>query len=342
MRLEPPGWWYGNKLSDKLKRWAFEPAGLVYGTLARARFSWTKPYRSKLPVICAGNFTVGGAGKTPLALALARILQDLGHHPAFLTRGYGGRLSGPHHVDAQRDSAYEVGDEALLLARCAPTILSRDRPAGAQAIEALCADIIIMDDGFQNPSLVKDLSFIAIDAAIGIGNARIFPAGPLRAPLHFQIKKASAAVIIGKNGKPAAFTNGEIPIIEAELKPAGDIEWLKGQQIFAFSGIGRPQKFFETLRETSAEIIAETAFPDHHIFTEDEARDLIHSAKSSDALLVTTEKDWVRIPPTPGPLAELKTLTRAMPVALNFLQNGKQQILNMLSTLQYDRTATES
>jgi tetraacyldisaccharide 4'-kinase len=342
MRLEPPGWWYGHEASDKLKTLLLQPAGLLYGTMSRARFALTKPYRSTLPVVCAGNFTMGGAGKTPLALALAHMVRDLGHRPTFLTRGYGGRLPGPYKVDPARDSAFDVGDEALLLARQAPTILSRDRTAGARAIEALDASIIIMDDGFQNPSLVKDLSFIAIDAAAGIGNARVFPAGPLRAPLSFQIEKASAAVVIGRCHKPAAFLNGKIPIIEAHLTPTGDLDWLKAQPVIAFSGIGRPGKFFETLHETGADIVSERAFPDHHNFTEAEARELIDSAKRLAALLVTTEKDWVRIFEAPGPLAELKRLARAVPVALAFSENNKQAILEILSSLRHSHIATES
>lgn len=321
MRLEPPRWWYGNTPSDKLKTLLLEPAGFIYGTLAKARFALAKPYRSKIPVICVGNFTVGGAGKTPLALALAKMLQDRGARPSFLTRGYGGSRAGPHRVDTEQDTAFDVGDEALLLARLAPTVLSRDRPAGARAIEALDADIIIMDDGFQNPSLEKDLSLIAIDAATGIGNARIFPAGPLRAPLPFQIEKASAVVMIGENEKPAAFLKGDIPIIEAQLKPTGDLEWLTGQKVYVFSGIGRPEKFFRTVREAGADVIAARTFPDHHRFTDDEACDIIRSARLANALPVTTEKDAVRLSAAHGPLAELRSLVRTLPVALTFPSN---------------------
>jgi tetraacyldisaccharide 4'-kinase len=268
MRLEPPSWWHGKTPADRLKAALFAPAGFVYGAAAKARFTFAHSYRSRLPVICIGNFTVGGAGKTPLALAVARLLKDVGRTPAFLTRGYGGALAGPHPVDPQRDGPAEVGDEALLLARTAPTVLARARPAGAKAIEALGVDVIIMDDGFQNPSLRKDLALIAVDAGSDFGNGRVFPAGPLRAPLKSQLRRAQAAVLIGEGGSAVARQLGSLPVIKARLRPAGKIDWLKAELLFAFSGIGRPEKFFATLREHGAQLVESRAFPDHHAFSE--------------------------------------------------------------------------
>jgi tetraacyldisaccharide 4'-kinase len=333
MRLEPPGWWHGSRPSDRLKAALLAPAGLLYGGAAMARFALAKPYRSALPVICIGNFTMGGAGKTPLALAIADLAKEMGRNPAFLTRGYGGSLAGPHQVQPDRDSATEVGDEPLLLARAAPAILARDRPAGAKAIEALGADLIIMDDGFQNPSLDKDLSLVAVDAGAGFGNGRVFPAGPLRAPLDAQIRRAQAVVLIGEGGEGiAAKLEPRLPVIHARLVPSGG-EDLRGHRVYAFSGIGRPEKFFATLRECGAMLAGAEAFPDHHGFTREEAAHLLRKAAEARASLVTTEKDWVRIAAPTGPLAELKALSRALSVKLAFPGDGKARLRALIGGL---------
>ncbi|MBI4723881.1 MAG: tetraacyldisaccharide 4'-kinase, partial [Rhodomicrobium sp.] len=196
MRLEPPSWWYGGRIP--LAAWGLLPISAIYGAIVQRRFRKASPYRSKLPVICVGNFTMGGAGKTPVALKLASLLHDLGRKPGFLTRGYGGRERGPHMVDGARDNAARVGDEPLLLAEAATTVVSRDRPGGARLLETLGPDTIIMDDGFQNPSLKKDFSLIVIDAGSGIGSGRVFPLGPLRAPLAFQAGMADAILLLGR------------------------------------------------------------------------------------------------------------------------------------------------
>jgi tetraacyldisaccharide 4'-kinase len=330
MRLEPPGWWYGSRPLDRFTAALLEPAGYLYGTAAKARFALTSPYRSRLPVICVGNFTVGGAGKTPLALAVARLVRKLGHEPAFLIRGYGGRLAGPHRVDPAHDDPADVGDEALLLARAAPTIVARDRPAGAKAIDALGVSLIIMDDGFQNPSLVKDFTLLAVDGAAGIGNGRVFPAGPLRAPLRFQIDRAQASVLIGGRGDGGAFLGGQIPAMKAELRPVGETGWLRGRPLLAFSGIGRPAKFFDTLRANGATLAGAEAFPDHHSFSEADATALIRKAEKTGALLVTTEKDHVRMSAPSGPLADLKAAARGLPVALVFAGDDGQRLRKLL------------
>lgn len=332
MRLEPPSWWHGTGGLDRLKAALLTPAGLLYGTAARARLAFAKPYRSRLPVVCIGNFTVGGAGKTPLALAVARIARGQGLEPAFLTRGYGGSFAGPHAVDPARDLPGEVGDEALLLARLATAVLSRDRAAGAKAIEGLGAGLIVMDDGFQNPSLAKDLSLIAVDAGAGLGNGLVFPAGPLRAPLGHQIRRADAVVLIGAGGDAiAARLGGRLPVIRARLKPSGKTGWLREEPLFAFSGIGRPEKFFATLRQGKARLAGTRAFPDHHAFTEAEALALIRDAAEAHAALITTEKDWVRIAASAGPLAELKARARVLPVELVFEAGGEARIAALLA-----------
>jgi tetraacyldisaccharide 4'-kinase len=339
MRLEPPSWWHGSAAADRLKAALLTPAGWVYGAAARSRFALASAYRSSLPVICVGNFTVGGAGKTPLALALAEIALDMGHRPAFLTRGYGGSIAGPHKVEPERDSAAEVGDEALLLARTAPTVLARARPDGAKAIEALGASLIIMDDGFQNPSLEKDACIIAVDAEAGFGNGRVFPAGPLRAPLDYQLRRASLVVLIGTGGGDVgARLKGGPPVIAARLSLATGSEWLCGARVAAFSGIGRPGKFFATLREAGAELAAAEAFPDHHPFTEAEAMALLKQAKTLGAVLVTTEKDWLRIAAHSGALAELRANTRAVPVKLVCAGDGQARLKALVASSLSRRT----
>lgn len=199
LRLEPPSWWYGERIPAAA--WGLLPVSAMYSVLVERRFRKAQPYRSKLPVICVGNFTMGGAGKTPVALKLASMLRELGRKPGFLTRGYGGKERGPHRVNPDLDIAARVGDEPLLLAEAAPTVVSRNRPLGAQVLEALDIDVIIMDDGFQNPSLAKDFSLIAVDAGAGIGSGRVFPSGPLRARLDFQASMADAIILLaGQDG----------------------------------------------------------------------------------------------------------------------------------------------
>ena len=195
LRLEPPSWWYSGRIPPAA--WGLLPVSALYGAAVQKRFRDAKPYRGKLPVICVGNFTMGGAGKTPVALKLAALLRDHGIRPGFLTRGYGGRERGPYLVNAASDGAARVGDEPLLLAEAAPTVVSRDRPAGARLLETLAVNAIVMDDGFQNPSLAKDFSLVVIDAAAGLGSGRVFPLGPLRAPLAFQAGMADAILLLG-------------------------------------------------------------------------------------------------------------------------------------------------
>ncbi len=312
-------WWYreGSAFGGLL-----EPLGALYGRMVEARTAKATPYRSRLPVICIGNFTAGGAGKTPTAIAVAKLLAAGGARPYFLTRGYGGSNKGPVRV-AEGMDARAVGDEPLLLAEIAPTMVSADRVAGAKAIEATDASVIVMDDGFQNPTLAKDLSLIVVDAAVGIGNGRIMPAGPLRAPLDAQIARADALLVIGDGGKAAslaeAFARAGKPVLKARIVPDCDSRWLSILPVIAFAGIGRPEKAFATLRNNGARIIATHAFGDHHRYTEREARKLLDEAEAKKAMLVTTAKDWARLSGTEGTaLAELKHRSRPCPVALKF------------------------
>jgi tetraacyldisaccharide 4'-kinase len=320
MRLETPFWWYRKRgaLASLLA-----PLGGLYGRVAEARFAQGEPYRSRLPVICIGNFTAGGGGKTPTALAVAALLAELGVSPAFLTRGYGGSRKGPHQV-AQGESAAEVGDEALLLAENTPTFVSADRAAGARAIEATQAGAIVMDDGFQNPSLTKDLALVVVDAGSGLGNGLVMPAGPLRAPLEAQIARADALIVIGDGGKAAplleAFASLGKPALKARIVPRQDKRWLGVLPVIGFAGIARPEKFFATLRDNGARLIDSRPFPDHHRYSERDARRLLDAAREKNAMLVTTEKDFVRLPDDDedSALGELKHRCRPFSIAVKF------------------------
>ena len=305
------------------------PIGYVYGLGVRLRFAFTKPYHSRLPVICIGNFTVGGGGKTPLAVEVAKLVHEQNYKPVFLTRGYGGETKGPHLVDLSTDGAKEVGDEPLILAQIAPVVVSADRVKGARFIEdQLDADLIIMDDGFQNPTLHKNLSLVVVDETTGVGNGRIFPAGPLRAALSFQYQLADALVICGPvpvGGRGATTTIQRTfkgPILRAQLVPTGDVEWLKGTHVLAMTGIARPNKFFGSLARLGAFIEEIVEFPDHHVFTERDATNILATAEEKDVPIVMTQKDQVRLPQS-GERGRLLTTASVLHVAMEFEQGHK-------------------
>ena len=273
------------------------PAGRLYGAVSGHRMS--RPgARASVPVICIGNLTLGGAGKTPTALAVAGFLREAGGTPVFLTRGYGGRVHGPVRVELG-DNPEKVGDEPLLLAASGPTVLARDRVAGVRRAVEAGASAIVMDDGLQNPSVDKDLSIAVVDGAAGIGNGFVFPAGPLRAPLAAQWPRIHALLVVGE-GHPgdgvadAARSLGK-PVLRGRLVPdAAVAARLKGERVLAFAGIGRPEKFFETLRACGAVPEVARAFPDHHPFTEAEIAWLEGEAAQRGLRLITTEKDALR------------------------------------------------
>lgn len=332
MRREPPAWWYRPEPTLAAKLCA--PLAMAYDAAGAWRQRATTPFRCPLPVICVGNFTVGGAGKTPLTIAIADELTQLGHQPGFLTRGYGGRERGPVWIKAS-DAAADVGDEPLLLARHGPALLARDRVAGARAMTtagaASTVDSIIMDDGMQNPSLVKDLRIAVVDGATGIGNGLVMPAGPLRMTMQRQRSLADAVVVIGPLTQRVAtflrsFTQ---PVLHAEIVSAGDTAWLHGTRVVAFAGIGRPQKLFDTVAAQGAVLVAGVPFPDHHSFSASDCTALLRHADAMDAQLVTTEKDWLRLPDQ-GPASDLKRASRPLPVKLRFQPDHRDQLVTLL------------
>ncbi|MCJ2035276.1 tetraacyldisaccharide 4'-kinase [Methylobacterium sp. J-068] len=312
--MRPPAFWDAEAGHPAARFLA--PLGALYGRHTAARMD--RPgATAPCPVLCIGNFGLGGAGKTPTALAVAALLRDLGAHPAFLTRGYGGRLSGPLRVEPGRHRAHETGDEPLLLARVAPTILARDRPAGARLCVARGADVIVMDDGLQNPSLTKNLSLAVVDAGAGLGNGRPFPAGPLRVPLARQWPHVHGLVVIGAGARGEAVAEMArrrgCPVHRARLVPGAD---LAGRRVLAFAGIGRPEKFFASLREAGAEVVATRAFADHHPYGARDTAGLADEAARRGLDLVTTAKDHVRLEPA------FAACVSVLPVALRFAEEA--------------------
>jgi tetraacyldisaccharide 4'-kinase len=286
--MHEPAFWYrpSSWMSGLLM-----PLGAVYGAVATGRLR-SEGFDAGIPVLCVGNYHVGGAGKTPTVLALTQILRDLGETPVVLSRGYGGRLHGPIMVDPGRHAATDVGDEPLMLAGSVPVAVSHDRIAGVALARSQSASVILMDDGFQNPAIAKDASLIVIDGERGLGNACVFPAGPLRAPLRPQLARTDALIVIG-DGAIAA--QGK-PVLSAHLTPDdAAVAALAGQRILAFAGIGDPARFFRTLRASGIEVARERAFPDHHPFSQAEIEALIAQAKREGLTPVTTEKDVARL-----------------------------------------------
>jgi tetraacyldisaccharide 4'-kinase len=310
---EPAFWWQPGAGSF------LDPFARLYGVAAALRLN-RSGRGVGVPVICLGNLTVGGAGKTPAALAVARLLLAAHERPFFLSRGYGGRLRGPVRVNPAHHSAADVGDEPLLLARLTPTIVARNRIEGAMAAVFGGAGVIVMDDGFQNPSLAKDLAILVVDGRRGIGNGRIIPAGPLRAPLETQIALAHGLIIVGPpagaESVAAVARRRGAAIFHGRLVPDRDVlSALKGRRVLAFAGIGDPHKFFATLAEAGITVAERAGFPDHHRFTPAEAQALVARAEAANLVLLTTEKDAARLAGD-ARLATLAARATALPVRL--------------------------
>lgn len=288
-----PRFWAERGLPARL----LAPVSWLVAEAARLRQQGVEPHRAGVPVICVGNLVAGGAGKTPVALDLLKRLSAGGKKVYALTRGYGGREAGPLLVDPERHDWRAVGDEALLLARVAPTVVSRDRIEGAALAEAEGAEAIVMDDGFQNPLLHKDLNLLVVDGGAGLGNGMVMPSGPLRERPDAAFKRADAVIILGedKTRLSGKLPRG-LPLLQADLTPPPEAASQSGRRLLAFAGIGRPAKFFDSLRATGAEVVAAAGFPDHHPYRESELSLLIKKGYELDAQPITTEKDLVRIP----------------------------------------------
>lgn len=315
---ETPPFWFEK---PGLKAWLLSPAAWLYSRVAAYKMTARPSGAVPVPVLCIGNFIAGGGGKTPTALCFGAALAARGYTPGFLSRGYGGRIHGPARVALDRHNARDVGDEPLLLARRAPTVVSADRLAGARLLVDQGCDFIVMDDGFQNPQLEKDFTLVAVDSRRGIGNGFAMPAGPLRLAIAEQLRRTDAVLVIG--GEAAA---GDVvrraariarPVYEGELVTR-DRERLKSRWLVAYAGIADPQKFFASLEGAGAELAMTRGFGDHHYFSEEDANELIDHARLLDAELVTTTKDYVRLAGMGSAQAELAAASKVIEADLVF------------------------
>jgi tetraacyldisaccharide 4'-kinase len=292
--MRPPEFW----LSGGPLARALDPIGRLYGAVTAWRLKHTKPDRVSVPVISVGNLTVGGTGKTPVVRDLIKRLKDLGHRPAVVLRGYGGRSKGPLRVDVDRHTALDVGDEALLHARDGTTWIARNRARGAQAAVADGATIIVLDDAHQHPSLTKDLALVVVDGATGFGNHRILPAGPLREDVRAGLARADGVVIMGQDDTDVAGRlPPSLPALSGRLEAEAEALHLRGRKVVAFAGLGRPEKFFNTLVGLGAVVVATHRFDDHHLFQPADIQTILDEAFALDAMPVTTEKDAMRLTP---------------------------------------------
>lgn len=340
MPAREPTWWYG--ADARLVAAALGPVSAVWGWAAARRMAAAPRFRAPCPVICVGNLTAGGTGKTPLSLLIAETLRAKGLAPVFLSRGYGGSIKGPHQVAPTRDSAADVGDEPLLLARTAPVMIARDRAEGARAIAAFATaqTVIVMDDGLQNPALAKDLTLAVVDGRRGIGNGRVLPAGPLRAPLALQLAHVDAVVVNVPDAAAgvdepvvAQFRAGfQGPVLLASVVPRNDTAWLSEQDIVAFAGIGAPQRFFDLLVRLGARVKAAEVFADHHPFTDADAGRLLALAKRHHARLVTTEKDLARLAGRDGTRGELAAASTALSITLTMADADRDRLAGLIDT----------
>ncbi len=318
--MKTPRFWQTNNSTSRL----LAPLSAAYALGAWADRRFTTPQLAPLPVIAIGNVTAGGAGKTPTTLALIPLLRAMGHTPHILTRGYRGASLTAHRVN-DGDDWHIVGDEALLLAKAAPTWVGANRLASANAAAANGATILVCDDALQHHALRKNVTLLVIDGAFGIGNGKLLPAGPLREPLASAAKRCDAAIIIGEDAQQLA-AQLTIPVINAKLVPSSDTAFLLMENWLAFAGIGRPEKFFATLRACGATLLATESFPDHHTYSAQDIAQLIANAEKLGASLITTEKDAVKIPPA------YAGVIRVLPVNLRFDEPSHiAEILNTFS-----------
>jgi len=289
--MHTPDFWDRQDRRSQLTAAALAPLGWLYSASVAWKAKHATPFHASVPVVCVGNLSVGGTGKTPVAIAIARALAARGRRPFFLSRGYGGALPGPLLVGPEH-KAVDVGDEPLLLVASAPVVVSRDRGEGAKLAVEHGADVIVMDDGHQNFTLAKDLSLVVVDAEQQFGNGFVLPAGPLREFVGQGLARADALVLVGEGGP--ALENFSGPILRVALSHI-DMPELSGRRVVGFAGIGRPEKFFHSLESCGAEIVATAQFADHHNYTQAEIARLKSTAGAANALLVTTEKDYVRL-----------------------------------------------
>ena len=302
------------------------PFAALYGIGRTLHVAASKPQRAAIPVVCVGNLIAGGAGKTPLTISLATMLKEEGVEVHIVTRGYGSNARGVHKVNTKADTVDTVGDEALLLARHAPCWVAPRRIEGVNAAAEAGAKLVLLDDGLQHPHIHKNLSLLVMDGSYGIGNGWLLPAGPLRDTVAAGKRMTDALVIVGEDTAGIRKKFAGLPAYQAMLQPQGELAIWQRRKCVAFAGIARPEKFFSTLRTLGAELSTTIPFADHHRFTEDELKQLHARAQAEGAELVTTEKDWVRLPP------EERAKIHTLPVALQW-EGKPQQLIDEIRSL---------
>lgn len=311
--MRAPDFWYDRK--PGVVACALAPFGRMYGAGTARRLARGRPVDPGVPVVCVGNLTAGGSGKTPVVQDVSRRLAALGAAPHVISRGYGGKVSGPHRVDPDADTMAQVGDEPLMLAAGVPVWVGGDRPAMAAAAVGAGAGSLVMDDGFQDPSLGKSLSLLVGDGHYGFGNGLMIPAGPLREPPAAGLARADALVVVGKDAWGLAQAardhgHGDLPVLACRPQPGSEIDALKaGGPLYAFAGIAHPRKFFRTLEEGGCELAGRVAFSDHYPYSDADLEELRRKAAAADARLVTTEKDYARLAPSARHGIEVLTIT---------------------------------
>lgn len=306
--VRAPEFWH-NK--GGILSFVLSPFGWIYGAITSMRAAAKPTWAAPIPVICIGNVVMGGAGKTLVSIDLAERLKAKGQNPHIIMRGYGGSMNAPTKVDLNLHNANDVGDEALLLARTAPTWVGARRADVAKHATEDGASVLIMDDGFQNPSLAKDLSLLVVDAEYGFGNGRVCPAGPLREPIKNAASRAHAVISLGGSLSENVMN---LPAFVGYTEPTSNATDIHGERVVAFGGIGRPEKFFNSLKAAGAELTETISFPDHHPFSDAEIKNVLAKAKTQNSIAITTEKDFVRIP------AALRTDIMSFPVRLRWEQ----------------------
>ena len=313
----PPFWW----APADWRALALYPLSAAYGAIARHRLLKAERRPVAAPVLCVGNLTVGGSGKTPVAIALAGKARKMGLTPGILSRGHGGSAGEPHIVDPDQDSARHVGDEPLLLARAAPVAVTADREAGARLLIGRGCDFLIMDDGFQSARILIDYALVVVDSRRGIGNGHTIPGGPMRAGLVDQMRYCDGVLRVG-GGEAANLVvrhaaRAGRPFFEASIRPK-PLRGFAGTRCLAYAGIGEPAKFFDTVWALGGEVVVERGFADHHFYSDFDAQDLLASAKAKELTLVTTAKDAVRLDHAGEALSELRRQSMVIEVEARF------------------------
>jgi len=295
--LKTPRFWFKK---DSVLALVLSPISKLYEFSGHLIQKKAKPVSVKTPLICIGNATLGGGGKTPTAIAVGKILDELNLKYGFLTRGYKGETKGPFRVNALYHTAKQMGDESLILGKTAITYVAKDRVKGAQKMDRLGLNAVVLDDGYQNPKLKKDISLLVVNGMIGFGNEAVFPSGPLREPIEDAVKKADAVIIIGDVSEQISsfIKTVTVPVFFATVQSFFPKEIDKTTKLLAFCGLAFPKKFFNSLEDQSFNILKKIPFSDHHLYTERDISDLREKARSLGAKLITTEKDYVRLSKT--------------------------------------------